>query len=126
MSVETAQALAVFVSAFAVAAFSGLAALLRFGKLVNPYTIFGAMLNSGLLGLAIALFWYNKFLKDGNIYTLIGICILSGLGGSTITDLVVFIFKKGGIFITITRSDTGFGMGDGEDDEPPPPKRKKR
>jgi hypothetical protein len=63
----------VFVSAFGVSSFAGLAALLRGGKQVTIIAVLSAVLNSGLLGLAIALVWYNKF--QDNVYFLIGIQI---------------------------------------------------
>lgn len=103
MDAATAQALLVFGSAFGVSAFAGLATVLRFGKQLNLLTISAGMLNSGFLGLTIVLFWYEKFLKEGNIYGLVAICVMAGLGGSTITDFLVDIVKKGGLHITIAR-----------------------
>lgn len=85
----------VFLSAFGVSSFAGLAALLRAGKKVNGIAIASAVLNSGMLGLAIALVWFHKF--QDNIYFLIGICVLAGLGGATLVDFVVAAFKSGGI-----------------------------
>jgi hypothetical protein len=91
----------VFISAFGVSSFAGLAALLRAGKRVNTGAVFTAMLNSGMIGLGIATLWYTKF--QDNIYFLIGICILAGLGGATLVEFVVqFIIgglKSGGISI---------------------------
>jgi hypothetical protein len=87
----------VFVSAFGVSSFAGLAALLRAGKGVNGIAVLSALLNSGMLGLAIALVWYHKF--QDNIYFLIGICVLAGLGGATLVDFVVAAFKTGGLSI---------------------------
>src|SRR3982750_2629821 len=89
--------LTVFISAFGVSSFAGLAALLRAGKQVNKVSVASAILNSGLLGLAIALLWYTKF--QDNIYFLIGICVLAGLGGATMVDFVVQAVKTGGISI---------------------------
>jgi len=87
----------VFISAFGVSSFAGLAALLRAGKEVGWVSILSAMLNSGLLGLAITLSWYVKF--QDNIYFLIGVCILAGLGGATMVDFVVQALKSGGLSI---------------------------
>jgi hypothetical protein len=87
----------VFVSAFGVSSFAGLAALLRGGKQVTIIAVLSAVLNSGLLGLAIALVWYNKF--QDNVYFLIGICVLAGLGGATLVDFFIAAFKAGGIQI---------------------------
>lgn len=87
----------VFLSAFGVSSFAGLAALLRAGKQVNGIAVLSAVLNSGMLGLCIALIWYNKF--QDNIYFLIGICVLAGLGGATLVDFMVAAFKSGGLSI---------------------------
>lgn len=89
--------LAVFICAFGVSSFAGLAALLRAGKEVNKITVLSAILNSGFLGLAIALLWYTKF--QDNVYFLIGICVLAGLGGATMVDFVVESVKSGGLSI---------------------------
>lgn len=88
---------AVFLSAFGVSSFAGLAALLRAGRKITVGTVFSAMLNSGLLGLSIALLWYAKF--QDNVYFLIGICVLAGLGGATMVDFVIEAVKKGGLSI---------------------------
>jgi uncharacterized membrane-anchored protein len=87
----------VFISAFGVSSFAGLAALLRAGKEVNWISVASSVLNSGLFGLAIALLWYVKF--QDNIYFLIGICILAGLGGATLVDFFIQAFKQGGISV---------------------------
>lgn len=87
----------VFLSAFGVSSFAGLAALLRAGKEVNGIAVLSAVLNSGMLGLAIALVWYHKF--QDNIYFLIGICVLAGLGGATLVDFAIAAFKSGGLSI---------------------------
>lgn len=94
---ERVNPIAVFFSAFGVASFAGLAALLRAGKQVNAVSVISALLNSGFLGLAIALLWYTKF--QDNIYFLIGICVLAGLGGATLVDFAVEAIKNGGLSI---------------------------
>ncbi len=96
------QPLLVFLSAFGVSAFAGLAAQLRFGKHVDWIAIASSMLNTGLTGLAIALLWYNKFRDSQNIYGLIGICVLAGLAGMPATSFILQMLRKGGLSITIT------------------------
>lgn len=59
------------------------------------------MLNAGFLGLAISLLWYKNFQEDKNIYSLVGICVLSGMGGSTLTDAVISLLGAGGLRINI-------------------------
>lgn len=83
--------MAVFLSAFGVSSFAGLAALIRNGKRPTRMDIFSAMLNSGLIGLALAMLWFHKF--QDNIYFLIGITILAGLGGATMVDFVLTLFR---------------------------------
>jgi len=91
----------VFVSAFGVSACAGLAALLRFGKKISRLAIFSSMLNSGFLGLAIALIWYQNYREAANIHGLIGVCVLAGMGGSTITDLLISVLSGAGIKVII-------------------------
>jgi len=104
MNDENLYALSVFVSSFGAAGFAGLATLLRFAKKVSKLSAASAMLNSGCLGLAIALIWYRNYLEAKNVYGLIGICVVAGMGGSTITDLLISLLTGAGIHITITHT----------------------
>lgn len=103
------HALSVFGSAFGAAAFAGLATLLRFAKKLSKLAVVSAMLNAGFLGLAIALIWYQNYRKAENVYGLIGICVLAGMGGSTLTDLAISLLSGAGIKVTIVheRDRTG-------------------
>lgn len=96
---EEINPIGVFVSSFGVSAFAGLAALLRSGNKLTRIGVISALLNSGLLGLAIALLWYTKF--QGNIYFLIGTCVLSGLGGMASIEFVLKAFTSGGFRISM-------------------------
>jgi hypothetical protein len=96
------HALSVFASAFGVSAFAGLATLLRFARKVSKLAIVSAMLNAGFMGLAIALIWYQNYRASENVYGLIGICVLAGMGGSTLTDLAISLLSGAGIKVTIT------------------------
>lgn len=51
-------------------------------------------MNSGILGLGIALLWYAKY--QDNVYFLIGLCLIAGLGGQATIDLVLDTIKKSG------------------------------
>ncbi len=82
----------VFVSSFAAAAFSGLAALLRSGNVITKMGALSALLNSGFLGLGISLLWYSYF-KD-NLFVLVGISVLAGLGGMTTVEFAMRLFRK--------------------------------
>jgi hypothetical protein len=114
--VDKLNPLYVFLSAFGVSSFAGLAALLRAGKKVDAIAILSAVLNSGMLGLAIALVWYHKF--QDNIYFLIGVCVLAGLGGATLVDFFVAAFKAGGISVGgVTVGLRTEGKADGDKDK---------
>lgn len=91
----------VFLSAFSISSLGGLAAYLRSERELSTRLLVSAMLNSGLLGLAIAFCWYTYFHGRDNVYLLIGITLLSGLGGLTVVDFAIGVVKKGGLDIHI-------------------------
>lgn len=75
----------------------GLAALLRSNRGVTWRNVCAAMLNSGFITLIIALAWYENY-SETNLYFLIGISLLAGLGGATSLDLaLVYVQKRLGI-----------------------------
>jgi hypothetical protein len=88
----------VLATCFSISSFAGLAAVLRSGKKLTTRSVLSATLNSGLLGLGIG-FIYFQWAE--NIYILIGICALAGLGGITLLDFVVQALQGGGINVTI-------------------------
>lgn len=92
----------VFLSSFFVSAFAGLAALLRSVSPLTVKTVSSALLNSGLLGLAISLLWYVKY-KD-NLYFLIGCCAVAGLGGMTTVDFFLKAMQGGGFKISLSQN----------------------
>jgi len=98
---ETIVSLSVFAAAFGVSAFAGLATLLRFSRKLSKLAIVSAMLNSGFLGLAISLIWYQNYREAANVHGLIGICVLAGMGGSTITDVLISLLAGAGIKVII-------------------------
>lgn len=93
--------ISVFLGAFGVAAFAGLATLLRFAKKISKLAVCSAMLNAGFLGLAIALIWYRNYRDADNVHGLIGICVLAGMGGSTLTDILISLLSGAGIKIIV-------------------------
>jgi hypothetical protein len=112
------HAISVFASAFGAASFAGLATLLRFAKKVSKLTVVSAMLNAGFLGLAIALLWYQNYRQAENVYGLIGICVLAGMGGSTLTDLAITLLSGAGLHVTIVHDRDRDGDRRGDNDEP--------
>jgi hypothetical protein len=99
---EAVHPIWVFLSAFGVSAFAGLATYLRFSRKMSVVGLVSAMLNAGCLGLAISLLWYQHYRNSENVYGLIGICVLAGMGGSTVTDLAWSILSGAGLRVTIT------------------------
>ena len=93
--------LQVLVACFSLSSLGGLAALLRSGKPITTRTIVSAVLYSGLTGLIIGLIWYNYFSGRDNIYFLVGVSGLAGLGGTTLLDFTLQVLSKGGVNITI-------------------------
>ncbi len=89
---EALSPIGVFVASFGVSAFAGLAALLRSGVPLNWKVASTSLLNSGCLGLGIALVWYNAY--QDNIYFLVGVCLLSGLGGMTTIEFVLDAVRR--------------------------------
>ena len=78
----------IFAGAFAVSALAGLAALLRSDAVViTRKSVAAYTLNAGVLGLGLCMLWYARF--HDNVYSLIGVCVLAGLGGMATIDVVV-------------------------------------
>jgi hypothetical protein len=99
MAPLTTSPIGVFLFSSAAAGTAGIAAYLRGGKPVTILSIVTAGLNSGLLGLAISLLWYQKF--QDNIYSLVGICVVAGLTGAAGLDFLLTAIQKGGFSINI-------------------------
>lgn len=81
-----------FLTAFGVSAFGGLAALLRSNAKVGGKAVASSMLNCGILGLALSLVWYSYF--PNNPHLLVGLCILAGLGGIKGVEFVLDTAKR--------------------------------
>lgn len=93
--------LRVMLSAFALAAVGGLAALLRSPKKLTRKGVAAAILYSGMTGITIALIWYNKYREEGNIYFLLGVSAAGGLGGVSIFNLWRQVQENGGFSLSI-------------------------
>lgn len=76
-----------FATAFGVSALGGLAALLRSPQKVTRKSVLAYTLNTGVVGLAIALIWYTQF-RD-NLQLLVGLCVVAGLSGMASVDFVL-------------------------------------
>lgn len=98
----------VLISCFTISSFAGLAALLRSGRPLNWRSLIAAFLYSGIFGLIIGACWYNFFDGQDNLYFLIGVSGLAGLGGTSLLDFVVQgVFKGFNIKITTEESKDG-------------------
>lgn len=86
------EAFLVFLFALVCSGAAGLAAMLRSRDTLCWKGMISSFLNSGLLGLAISLVWYVRFQE--NLYMLVGICVLAGLGGVATVELALNIFKE--------------------------------
>lgn len=93
------EPLGVFASAFAVTALAGLAALLRASTPPTPLKCLSAALNAGMLGLGVSLVWYVQYRE--NVYFLVGVCVLLGLGGTPAIEFVLSALRRGGLTIAI-------------------------
>lgn len=95
----------VFLSAFSICSVAGLASYLRSGRELTARQVFSAMLNSGLLGLAIAFLWYRYFNGKDNIWFLLGVSLLAGLGGASLLDFILMLCKRGGVKVVVSPAD---------------------
>ncbi len=101
---------------FFVASIGGLAALLRSGQELTKRQIASALLNSGILGLIIALFMYRRYGGE-DPHLLFAVSTLAGFGGATAVDMAVQYFRKGVIDIFFQWLRKKLGL-------PEPPKSK--
>ena len=92
-----------FVLAFIIAAMAGVATVLRTVEKITVRVILSAILNSGALGLCIALILFT-WCKD-NTWFLLGLCLLAGLGGMTALGFLLMIVRvflgRGGLDVHI-------------------------
>jgi hypothetical protein len=93
----------VFAATFVISSFAGLASLLRSGKELRLRSVLSAMLNSGLLGLAIAFLWYNYWRE--NLWFLIGVSLMAGLGGMTMLDFCLMVLRNSGLNVIVRIDD---------------------
>ncbi len=99
MDDSTMTHVGVFVSSFTLAAFSGLATMLRSDQQMTRTKVVGQVLNSGLMGLGTSLLFYAKF--EENLYFLVGVCLVAGISGASTLDFLVSVIRKGGFSINL-------------------------
>lgn len=103
MPQDKLTSLQVLMASFTISSLGGLAALLRSHKDLSLRAVCAAMLYSGMMGIIIALLWYNVFSDKSNLYFLLGVSGLAGIGGTTVVDFIIQTIKNGGINISITQ-----------------------
>lgn len=79
----------ILASCFTVSSIAGLAQLLRSDRPLTWRNIVSAVLYSGISGLIIGLLWFNYFSGSDNVYFLVGISGLAGIGSVSILDLIM-------------------------------------
>ena len=92
----------VVLSAFAISSFGGIAAVLRSREELDCRRLAGAAMYSGAVGLVICLLWYNFFDGQDNIFFLLGISGLAGIGGANVLDLLKLLWQ-GKLVISIKK-----------------------
>lgn len=112
MPLRASDPLWIFISAFAIASFGGVAAKLRSKTELSVRVLFGAFLYSGICGLIVALAWYEYFDGAGNIPFLLAISGLAGIGGANVLDMLK-LFIGGKLHISVVpRPDDSQDSGD--------------
>lgn len=97
----TVAQIAVYLAAFGIASLGGLAALLRGKQELTVRNVLATILYSGVIGLIVALMWYNYFEGSDNIPFLLAVSALAGIGGATVIDLIK-VFLQGKLSVRIT------------------------
>jgi len=95
----------VFLTAFGISSFGGIAARLRAKEPVNLKSLVAAFLFSGFIGLLICLALYNYYDGQDNIPLLLAISGLAGIGGANVLDLLM-LFLGGKLKFTIIATPT--------------------
>ncbi len=79
----------IFISCFAIAAFGGLAALLKSDRALTFRNVAGQVLYCGMTGLVIGLGWYHYIGPDNQVFFIIAAAGLAGLGNAALTDHLI-------------------------------------
>ena len=92
-------------SALAIASFGGLAALLRSKQKLSTRAVAAAIIYSGISGLIVFLLLCN-YCGAENVYLLLGVSGLAGIGNVTVIDFLIQAAKSGlNIHISTSKED---------------------
>lgn len=83
-----------FLATFSLSSFAGLAALLRGGDKLTYRAVASAMMNSGFMGIVIYTIGSKVYAGNENVWFLMGISTLAGLGGNTAIDFFLTLAKS--------------------------------
>ena len=92
--------LEILVACFGISALGGFFSYLRSPEPFQCRYAIAATFYTGLGGTTIGLLWHNYFSPTNPLF-LIGISGLAGLGGATALDILINLFKSGGVHITV-------------------------
>lgn len=104
------DALIVCILSAVVSGLSGAAALMRTEPGFTTSRLMVVLLNSSLLGLGLSLIWWGSFVENPNI--LVGLCVLIGLGGQPMLELVLKLAQKGALSIVFKDNALKIDEGD--------------
>lgn len=78
----------------AASSLAGLGALLRSGRTLTTRAVASSLINSGILGGIVALAQYKVYAGEKNLYLLIAISVLAGLGGTNLLEFIMAGFRR--------------------------------
>lgn len=97
--------LVLLASCCALSSVAGLAYLLRSGQVISWRTTLAALLWNGLAGLAMSSVGFH-FLGEKNMYLLVGMSILAGIGSVSILDFLwQFLTGRVSVSVRLDRSE---------------------
>lgn len=98
-----------------VSGLSGIAALLRTESNFTLGRTLVVLLNSALLGLGLSLVWWGSFSENPNV--LVGLCVLIGLGGQPVLEMILGALRNGALSILFKDGSLKIGNDKKEKDD---------
>ena len=91
---ETVEPVRVFCAIFGLSALAGISLVVSDKrKECSVRALLGSFMVSGIIGLVIGLIWWSKF-GNTDLYFLIGVSMLAGMGGNSTLGLLYIIFIR--------------------------------
>jgi len=79
----------VFVCCFVLSSLGGLSQVLREKELPSVQYGIGLVLYTGLAGLGLSLFWYSWLIKVADVWQVIGLSTILGVGGTHVIQTMI-------------------------------------